>query len=196
MLHPPLAGPKSKEGSCWAAHTQAASKAKPPQDTTQADSPGPEGIPYPSSFHGTSAQARVFTLAHKMALTEKLCSLFFPLSLPLSVTRLTTGPRQIQRRTATYWKHIIISSQSWISLLTCPQGTQPAGSCWLHPRGGAWGIQLFFSNKSLRFSALDNFPHHLEFFSISWKNRKTWEKLEVQKKNPMLLFTQANSSSH
>lgn len=84
MLHPPLAGPKSKEGSCWAAHTQAASKAKPPQDTTQADSPGPEGIPCPSSFHGTSAQARVFTLAHKMALTEKLCSLFFPLSLPLS----------------------------------------------------------------------------------------------------------------
>lgn len=159
MLHPLRAGPKGNEGSCWAAHTQAPSKSCQQGRATSGHHSGRQ----PCTRRNTPLLSKApllrlvyLHLAHKMALTEKLCSLFFPLSLPLSVTRLTTGPGLIQRRTATYW-----STTSFSHIADFPSSPAPKLPNQLDPAGfvreaeyeaHSWRL-LIFSNKSPRFSS-------------------------------------------
>lgn len=87
VLHPLPPGPKGKEGSCWAAYTQAPSKSYQQGRATSGHHSGRQ----PCTRRNTPLLSKApvlrlmyLHLAHKMALTEKLCSLFSLLSLPLS----------------------------------------------------------------------------------------------------------------
>lgn len=111
-------------------------------------------------------------LAHKMALTERLCFLLLSLSLPPSDTRLTTSPGPIQRRTATYWN--ITSSSHTAEFPSSPalklsNQLDPAGFRQLGDgqRQHNWR-QVIFSNKSLRFWT-PQFSLLPRIFHISWK---------------------------
>lgn len=145
MLHPLPPGPKGKEGSCWAAYTQAPSKSYQQGRATSGHHSGRQ----PCTRRNTPLLSKApvlrlmyLHLAHKMALTEKLCSLFSLLFSPCLCHQAHHWPWTDSEKDCHLLKHHIIFPHSWFSLLTCPQVTQPAGSCWFHPRGGVWGTQL------------------------------------------------------
>lgn len=118
---------------------KATSRAEPPRDTTQADSPAREGIPLFFPRHQCSGSC-ICTWPTRWHWQKNFAPSFF--FSPCLCHQAHHWPWTDSEKDCHLLKHHIIFPHSWFSLLTCPQVTQPAGSCWFHPRGGVWGTQL------------------------------------------------------
>lgn len=163
MLHPLPVGPKSKDTHRLSA--KAASRAEPPQDSAQADQKE-----NPSSFQGTRAQARALTLGPQDGTDRETLLPLFP-SVPASLSHQAhhwpwTDPEKdchLLKTPHHFPTHLNLPSHlppgyptSWILLASSQRKSKR------HTAEGS-----FYSVKRVQGFQYYNFPHDLQFFSIS-----------------------------